>query len=103
MPKWLDTLGNNTLSIAICDRCKMKRAYSDIIPSDSMTAAFLNTNSTFYTTFVTVDGTSTNVVTKWQGGSVPASGNTGIDTYSFSIIKTAASTYTVLASQTQFN
>jgi hypothetical protein len=70
---------------------------------DSMTAAFLNTNSTFYTTFVTVDGTSTNVVTKWQGGSVPASGNTGIDTYSFSIIKTAASTYTVLASQTQFN
>ena len=69
---------------------------------DSMTAAFLNTNSTFYTTFVTVDGTSTNVVTKWQGGSVPSSGNSGIDTYSFSIIKTAASTYTVLASQTQF-
>jgi len=69
---------------------------------DSMTAAFLNTNSTFYTTFVTVDGTSTNVVTKWQGGSVPSSGNLGIDTYSFSIIKTAASTYTVLASQTQF-
>ena len=69
---------------------------------DSMTAAFLNTNLTFYTTFVTVDGTSTNVVTKWQGGSVPSSGNSGIDTYSFSIIKTAASTYTVLASQTQF-
>ena len=69
---------------------------------DSMTAAFLNTNSTFYTTFVTVDGTSTNVVTKWQGGSVPSSGNSGIDTYSFSIIKTAASTYTVLASQIQF-
>ena len=69
---------------------------------DSMTAAFLNTNSTFYTTFVTVDGTSTNVVTKWQGGSVPSSGNSGIDTYSFSIIKTAASTYTVLAAQTQF-
>jgi hypothetical protein len=69
---------------------------------DSMTAAFLNTNSTFYTTFVTVDGTSTNVVTKWQGGSVPSSGNSGIDTYGFSIIKTAASTYTVLASQTQF-
>jgi len=69
---------------------------------DSMTAAFLNTNSTFYTTFVTIDGTSTNVVTKWQGGSAPTSGNSGIDTYSFSIIKTAASTYTVLASQTQF-
>lgn len=30
MSKWLDTRGNATLSIAICDRCKMKRAYSDI-------------------------------------------------------------------------
>jgi hypothetical protein len=30
MSKWLDTLGNSVLSIAICDRCKMKRAYSDI-------------------------------------------------------------------------
>ena len=38
MPKWLDTLGNNTLSIAICDRCKMKRAYSDIIPDGNIPA-----------------------------------------------------------------
>lgn len=30
MSMWLDTLGNTVLSIAICDRCKMKRAYSDI-------------------------------------------------------------------------
>lgn len=30
MAKWLDTQGNSVLSIAICDRCKMKRAYSDI-------------------------------------------------------------------------
>jgi len=30
MSKWLDTLGNAVLSIAICDRCKMKRAYSDM-------------------------------------------------------------------------
>ena len=30
MSTWLDTIGNNVLSIAICDRCKMKRAYSDI-------------------------------------------------------------------------
>jgi len=33
MSKWLDTRGNSTLSIAICDRCKMKRAY-DSISSD---------------------------------------------------------------------
>jgi len=30
MSKWLDTIGNTVLSIAICDRCKMKRAYDDI-------------------------------------------------------------------------
>jgi len=72
---------------------------------ESATAAFLNTNSTtaYYTTFVTVDGTSTNVSTKWQGGSTPSSGNSlSIDAYAFTIIKTAASTYTVLAAQSQF-
>jgi hypothetical protein len=30
MSKWLNTIGNTVLSIAICDRCKMKRAYDDI-------------------------------------------------------------------------
>jgi hypothetical protein len=29
--KWLDTRGNTVLSIAICDRCKNKRAYTDIV------------------------------------------------------------------------
>jgi len=28
MPRFLDTLGNSSLAIAICDRCRMKRAYS---------------------------------------------------------------------------
>jgi hypothetical protein len=28
MPRFLDTLGNASLSIFICDRCKMKRAHS---------------------------------------------------------------------------
>ena len=72
---------------------------------ESATAAFLNTNATtaYYTTFVTIDGTSTNVSTKWQGGSTPSSGNSlSIDAYAFTIVKTAASTYTVLAAQSQF-
>ena len=76
-----------------------------IATGESGTAAFLNTNSTtaYYTTFVTIDGTSTNVSTKWQGGSTPSSGNaSSIDAYAFTIVKTAASTYTVLAGQSQF-
>jgi hypothetical protein len=84
--------GNSTVSLNEC-----------LATSDSYTAAFMNTNTTFYVSFITIDGTSTNVTTKWQGGSAPTSGNGGIDTYGFSILKTAASTYTVLASQTQFN
>ena len=30
MPKWLDTTGMASLAIAICDRCKMKRPFSDL-------------------------------------------------------------------------
>lgn len=48
-----------------------------------------------------IDGTA--VTPKWQGGSAPTSGNANsTDVYSFTIIKTANATYTVLASQTQF-
>jgi hypothetical protein len=32
MPIFLDTRGNSTLSIAVCDRCKMKRAHSVMRP-----------------------------------------------------------------------
>ena len=28
MPMFLDTLGNSDIAIAVCDRCKMKRAHS---------------------------------------------------------------------------
>jgi hypothetical protein len=86
--------GNSTTALNSC-----------LAVGDSYTAAFMNTNTTtaYYTTFVTIDGTSTNVSTKWQGGAAPSAGNAdSIDTYAYSIIKTAASTYTVLASQTQF-
>ena len=46
---------------------------------------------------------SSAVTPKWQGGTAPTSGNaSGIDVYSFTIIKTADATFTVVASQTQF-
>jgi hypothetical protein len=71
---------------------------------ESVTGAFLNTNTTFYVSTITIDGSSTNVVLEYQGGSAPASGNAGIDVYSFTAIKTSTTpAYTILASQTQFN
>jgi hypothetical protein len=36
MSDWLDTMGESVLIIAICDRCKMKRAYSEIRPDGNI-------------------------------------------------------------------
>ena len=69
----------------------------------SATVAFLVTNgSTAYRpTAFTIDGVS--VTPKWQGGTAPSAGNaSSIDSYTFTIIKTASATYTVLASQVKF-
>lgn len=70
---------------------------------DAISAVFMNTNggTGFYSTAVTIDGAS--VIPKWFGGTAPTSGNiNSIDSYSFTIIKTAANTFTVLAGQVKF-
>jgi hypothetical protein len=60
-------------------------------------------NTTFYNNVVQVDGTTTNVTVVYQGGSAPTAGNASSnDVYTYTALKTAASTYTVLAAQTQF-
>jgi hypothetical protein len=64
----------------------------------AISVVFLNTNGTtaYYASAFQIDGTS--VTPKWVGGTAPSSGNaSAIDSYSFTIVKTAASTYTVLA------
>ena len=70
---------------------------SILATGDSITVSFLVTNgSTAYRhSALTIDGTS--VTPKWSGGTAPAAGNaSSIDAYSFTIIKTASATYTVL-------
>jgi hypothetical protein len=70
---------------------------------ESVTAALLvkNNNTTFYNNVLQVDGTTVTAI--WQGGSAPTTGNaSSTDVYSYTAIKTAASTYTVLAALTQF-
>ena len=71
--------------------------------NQSITHVFLNTNGTgvFYPDAYFVDGGT--VTPKWQGGAAPTAGNaSSVDSYSFTAIKTAGTTFTVLASQTQF-
>ena len=59
-----------------------------------------NTNPKYIST-IQVEGTATGVTSRWQGGA-PTSGSANVEVYSFNIIKTAASSYTVLGSKTNF-
>jgi hypothetical protein len=69
---------------------------------EAITVVFAITqgSTAYYNNAVTIDGTS--VTPKWQTAA-PTSGNaSGIDIYSYTIIKTGSATFTVLASQAAF-
>lgn len=70
-----------------------------------LTVAFLvkQGSTAYYNSAVQIDGTTTGVTTVWQGGTAPSSGSiNSIDVYTYTVIKTGSSAYTVLASKTQF-
>ena len=70
---------------------------------ESITVAYIskNDNVTYFNSTVKVDGVAVTPI--WSGGSAPTDGNTSSnDTYTFTAIKTAGSTFTVLAGKTQF-
>jgi len=78
-------------------------ANSTLVNGQSLTVAFLNTTgaTAYYPNVFSVD--STTVTPKWSGGTAPTGGNANsVDVYTYTIIKTANSTYTVLANQTQY-
>ena len=69
----------------------------------SVTCVFMVTqgSTAYYNNVLQVDGTT--VTPKWQGGTAPSSGNaSAIDIYTYTVIKTADRTFTILASQTKF-
>ena len=91
---------NWTLNVAFSSGTSLNTAMAT---NDSISITMLATqgSTAYYNSAVTIDGTS--VTPKWQGGSAPTSGNaSGIDSYTYVILKTASATYTVLASQTKF-
>jgi len=70
---------------------------------ESVTIAFVTaqTGTAYYNSAFQIDGSS--VTPEWQGGAAPSAGNiNSLDTYSYTIIKTADATFTVLAALTQF-
>ena len=76
---------------------------ANLATGQSLSVAVLLTNGAtpYYLNVYQVDAGA--VTPKWQGASAPSGGNaSGIDSYNFTIIKTADATFTVLASLTQF-
>jgi hypothetical protein len=91
---------NWTLNIAFSSGTSLNTAMAT---GQAVTLVFLvmQGSTAYYNSAVTIDGTS--VTPYWQGGTAPTKGNaSGIDVYTYTVIKTASATYTVLASQTQF-
>ena len=71
----------------------------------AITVVFLATNGAtpYRPTSIQVDGTTTGVTTRWQGGAAPVAGNANsVDSYTVTIIKTGSATYSVFAAQTAF-
>lgn len=81
----------------------LKYVNANLASGQSLTCTALMTQGStpYYLDTIQVDGTA--VTPKWSGGSAPTGGNaSGIDVYTFTIIKTANATFTVLASVTQY-
>jgi hypothetical protein len=91
---------NHTLNIRYSASASLN---SKLPTNDTVTVVWMNTNGTtaYRPTVIQVDGV--NVTPLWQGGAAPSSGNaSSVDVYTFTIIKTASATYTVLGSQSQY-
>ena len=79
---------------------------TDMAIGDVMTVTVITVagSTSHFVDQIRIDGVeaSAGVTTNWSGGSVPSDGGgSGIDSYSFNIMKTANATYVVLANQTK--
>ena len=96
----LDATGNWTLNI----RGDGSNSLDSIMDTgESITIAHLVPQgaTAYYNSAVEIDGSSVTPI--YQGGSAPAAGNvSSTDVYTYTVIKTGAATFTVLAAQTQF-
>lgn len=92
--------GNFTVNFRASSGTSLNTA---LATGQTITVVFLCTNggTAYYNSAVQVDGAS--VTPKWQGGTAPTAGNaSSIDSYVYTIVKTASATFTVFASQTKF-
>ena len=96
-----DASGNWTTNLRASSGTTLNTAMAT---GESITAAFLVTQgaTAYYNSAVQVDGTTVGVTIKWQSA-VPTAGTvSSINVYTYTVIKTGAATFTVLASVTPF-
>jgi hypothetical protein len=95
---------NQTANRTINFRADSSTTLNSIMNVDqSMTCTLImkQGSTAYYLNAYQVDGST--VTPKWSGGSAPTGGNAdSLDVYTFTIIKTADATFTVLASQSQY-
>ena len=88
---------NNTLNIMSTTGINTDLATNQVMNVTAVTAC---NASTAYVNRVSIDGLLTGITTHWVGGSAPSDGGgSGLDTYSFNIMKTGSATYIVIANQ----
>jgi hypothetical protein len=89
---------NHTLNFRYSSSVSLNTA---LAVGDSITAVWLNTNgaTAYYPSAITIDG---NAVSPKVPSAITAGNASSIDAYSFTIIKTASATFTVLETQTKF-
>jgi hypothetical protein len=95
---------NATGNFTVNFRGNAGTTFNNAVPANVSVSASLVTAqgaTAYYNSLVQVDGST--VVPKWQGGTAPTTGNANsTDTYVYVVMKSAANTYTILASQTKF-
>jgi len=92
--------GNWTLNIRGSSTVSLN---SFMTTGQSISIAFLVTQggTAYYNSALQIDGAS--VTAQWQGGTAPTSGNaSGVDIYTYTVVKVGSASYNVFASQTQF-
>ena len=93
-----DASANFTLNFRFSSSVSLNTALET---GDAITLVFLNTNGAtpYYPNVINIDGSA---VTPKAPATISAGNASAIDAYSFTIIKTASATFTVLETQTKF-
>uniref|UniRef100_UPI003260FC4D hypothetical protein n=1 Tax=Planktomarina sp. TaxID=2024851 RepID=UPI003260FC4D len=99
----LDTAMTANWTINVRGDSIFQNLNSVLAVGESITVVCLATQGVtpYYNSVMQINSVTQTV--KWQGGTAPTAGNaSSVDSYSYTIIKTASSTYTVLGNLTQF-